>query len=87
MANAKLAVTTPQGTFTRATHTAYTWVGIGERIDDPERGVRLVGARMGKRARYLDRWSTSPEGARRNVENYGYDRLTCVGVYPVDGTA
>jgi hypothetical protein len=101
MAKLTLTIETPFGTFTRTTATAYRFAAVGEHRDDPESGVKVAGARKGDPTlpprlskygvrydcqRYLVRWSETEEGARRNVENYPYDYVRCLDVYPVKGT-
>lgn len=111
MATRTLSVTTPYGTFTRATHQDYKFVAVIEARDTPERGVYLAGTRKGDPkltqerrytytvnhatgeqregvtykyfSRYHAIWSRSAKGARRQAENYPYQRVTVLGVFEI----
>lgn len=93
----KNIIHTPYGTFTRTSRTAYGFAALAEAVEQPERGLRVVGNRKGDpaltdtnarystaRVRYHIVWSRTEAGARKNAEGYVWQPARCVGVFAVE---
>ena len=88
MAHNTLTATTPYGTFTRRTTTAYTHVAVFTNPDGSP--MRLVGmAGIAARGRgeqgpaYMAKWSRSAAGAMKLQADYN-PKAVLVGIYKVD---
>lgn len=101
MSKQTLTATTPHGTFTRTTETAYQFVAVGSpngKFKSPEdfmakcngsgRPMGGVYGRVFKDRGYLVSWHSSREAAERALAkgNNSYIKGEPLGVYAVDGT-